>query len=350
MSRYTGKIERYDLGDRITALIMQGKSTAEIARILTIKAEGAYEISQSTVSRWIGKDAHLSRKGDRRCKIERYGLEARVFELAEQGKSTAEIARILTIEAKGAYEISQTAVSRWGKATGLFKKRNRGNVAKVIRRVFREYQNDVLKAIEEVNRKHQAALIRAVKKKALQRLQKDASKLRGDDREILLSFVTDPYQPMETELEVTREAIETLIENGLRFTILTKGGTKASRDFDLLGGYDKARFGSTLIFTLQDGANKWESRAPSINDRISPIEPANIKGIKTWISLEPLIDPGQALELIRELHPIVDHWKVGKLNYQVLDVDWIEFRDHVMALLESLGSDYYLKKSLPELF
>lgn len=62
------------------------------------------------------------------------------------------------------------------------------------------------------------------KKNALQRLQKDTSKLRGDDREILLSFVTDPYQPIETELEVTRQAIRILVDNGLRFTILTKGG------------------------------------------------------------------------------------------------------------------------------
>lgn len=75
-----------------------------------------------------------------------------------------------------------------------------------------------------------------------------------------------------------------------------------------------------------------------------------MRGIKTWVSLEPVIDPGQALELIRELHPIVDHWKVGKLNYQALDVDWIKFREDVKALLESLGADYYLKKSLTELF
>jgi hypothetical protein len=34
------------------------------------------------------------------------------------------------------------------------------------------------------------------------------------------------------------------------------------------------------------------------------------------VSLESVIDPEQALELIRLLHPYVGHWKVGKINYK----------------------------------
>ncbi|MHC4213971.1 MAG: SPL family radical SAM protein [Planctomycetota bacterium] len=187
------------------------------------------------------------------------------------------------------------------------------------------------------------------KKNAFERLEKDAGKLKGDDREILLSFVTDPYQPVEMERGLTRRAVECLIENNLRFTLLTKGGMRASRDFDLLAGYDNARFGSTIVFILQDYADRWEPNAPSIDDRILAIEDAHSKGIPTWVSLEPVIDPNQALELIRQLHPIVDHWKVGKLNKQKVDVDWMQFREDVKTLLDSLGADYYLKKSLTEL-
>jgi DNA repair photolyase len=203
-------------------------------------------------------------------------------------------------------------------------------------------------------RKHKNAFSVDVhpKKHALERLQADASKLNGDDREILLSFVTDPYQPLEIQLEITRGAIRTLIENDLRFTILTKGGTRAVRDFDLLEGYDKGRFGSTIIFIDQDDADAWEPNAPSIQDRIRAIEIARASGIRTWVSLEPVIDPEQALQLIREIHPIVDHWKVGKINYHPeveRKVDWIRFREEVTALLDSLEADYYLKESLTEL-
>jgi len=46
----------------------------------------------------------------------------------------------------------------------------------------------------------------------------------------------------------------------------------------------------------------------------------------------------------------VGHWKVGKINYQKdIDVDWITFREEAQALLNALGADHYLKKSLTEL-
>jgi len=189
------------------------------------------------------------------------------------------------------------------------------------------------------------------KKEALIEFEKDAKKLgnAGDDREILLSFVTDPYQTIESELNITKQAIEILIENNLRFTILTKGGPRAARDFNLLKNYDKASFGSTICFTEQDDADKWEPNAPAIDMRIEAIKAAHEMGIRTWVSLEPVIDPDQALELIEQIHPFVDDWKVGKLNYKSLEVDWLKFREDATKLLASVSADYYLKKSLTDL-
>ncbi len=189
------------------------------------------------------------------------------------------------------------------------------------------------------------------RKDVLRHLEKDGRRFRGDDREILVSFTTDPYQPLEMELGITRRTIEILIENGLSFTILTKGGLRATRDFDLLASYDRCRFGSTIVFTKQSDADRWEQNAPSIADRMTAIREAHARGIWTWVSLEPVIDPDQALALIEVLHPIVDHWKVGKLNYMKPDrpVDWIGFRRVVTSILDSLGADYYIKKSLTEL-
>ena len=185
----------------------------------------------------------------------------------------------------------------------------------------------------------------------LKALEKDAIRFRGDEREILLSFTSDPYQPLEMELGITRQAIEILMANDLRFTILTKGGSRATRDFDLLKNYNKCRFGSTIIFTEQSDADRWEANAPPVSERIETIKLAREKGIKTWVSLEPVIDPFQALELIKILHPFVDEFKVGKLNYKQpdIEVDWLQFRETVKALLESVGAKYYIKKSLTQL-
>ena len=48
---------------------------------------------------------------------------------------------------------------------------------------------------------------------------------------------------------------------------------------------------------------------------------------------------------------MVDHWKVGKLNYHIPDepVDWVKFRDEVTELLDSVKANYYIKKSLTQL-
>jgi DNA repair photolyase len=113
-------------------------------------------------------------------------------------------------------------------------------------------------------------------------LEHDAGILRGDDREILLSFATDPYSPEELTTGLTRQAIEILIDNGLRFTVLTKGGTRASRDFDLLDKYEKCSFGTTLVFASQQDADYWEPRAASIADRIETLKTAHQRGIRTW--------------------------------------------------------------------
>lgn len=186
----------------------------------------------------------------------------------------------------------------------------------------------------------------------LPQLAEDCGKLFGDHREILLCFETDPYQKIEKELQITRQALKILKNYSLRFTILTKGGMRAARDFDLLQHYEKAAFGTTLIFTEQKDADRWEPGAASLENRIEAIRLAHKKKIRTWVSIEPVIDPKQCLEIIHNLHPVVNHWKIGKINYHPTiekAVDWIQFRRDVTNLLRDLDTDFYLKKSLTEL-
>jgi DNA repair photolyase len=182
-------------------------------------------------------------------------------------------------------------------------------------------------------------------------LERDARRIRGDDREILVCYSSDPYQPLEIELATTREAIRILMDHGLRVMILTKGGMRAARDFDLLGAYDRCRFGTTVVFTNQADASQWEPKAAPVADRIQAIHQAHGRGIKTWVSLEPVIDPAQAVALIQELDPVVGHWKVGMLNYCKLPrpVNWMQFTKDAKNLLDSLGADYCLKGSLTDL-
>jgi hypothetical protein len=72
-------------------------------------------------------------------------------------------------------------------------------------------------------------------------------------------------------------------------------------------------------------------------------------GIFTWVSLEPVIDPEQALAVIRMAHPYVNFWKVGRLNHMKAyeqTVDWGKFLFDAETLLTKLGAKYYIKNDL----
>lgn len=175
----------------------------------------------------------------------------------------------------------------------------------------------------------------------------------NDCPEILLSFTGDVYQSIENQIGLTREIIKILIKFDLPFTILTKGGMFATADFDLLSTYKKFRFGTTLIFWKNNDIGEWEPGASTFTSRVSAIQVANNLGMNTWVSMEPVIDPQQALDLVDMLSPIVNSWKVGKINYNdelEKSVDWIKFRDDIRNKFKEYDIvNYYLKDSLTKL-
>jgi DNA repair photolyase len=189
---------------------------------------------------------------------------------------------------------------------------------------------------------------------AIHMLSADLDELasRHDDRLILLSFECDPYPPPPYESTVTRAAIKLLLEHNRRFTVLTKGGTRACRDFDLLATSARTSFGSSIVFTDQKDADIWEPGTAQLSDRIAAVKEAHGQGIATWVSIEPVISAEQAIELVQRYHSIVDHWKVGKVNYLPeleKKIDWFHFRDEIIATFRSFGADFYIKKSLSEI-
>ncbi len=172
----------------------------------------------------------------------------------------------------------------------------------------------------------------------------EASGINGE--QVLLSFTCDPYQPIEDEHRITRKAIQILHQYGLSVQILTKGGMRAARDFDLLTKKDA--FATTMTFLDDERSLKWEPKAALPGDRIEAIKKAKSMRIPTWVSLEPVIDPDQAIEIIRQTHEFVDLFKVGPLNYrpEAKEIDWKKFGNEVIELLEKLGKKYYIKEDL----
>ena len=122
----------------------------------------------------------------------------------------------------------------------------------------------------------------------------------------------------------------------------------AACDFDLLKQYG-FQFGTTLVFTSERLRSYWEPNAATVVSRIEAIRRAHDLGIYTWVSVEPVIDPHEAMSVIEKLYDVVDFWKIGKLNHmrkvEAL-VDWHMFYENVTALLESFRAKYYIKNDL----
>jgi len=186
--------------------------------------------------------------------------------------------------------------------------------------------------------------------RVLGQLERDAARLAGDRRDVLLSFTCDPYQPLDAELGLTRQAIQILHRHRLAVTVLTKGGYRARRDLDLLAEDPRSSFGVTLTFADPARSQAWEPGAALPVERLDSLTRAKAAGIHTWASLEPVIDPAETLELIRWSWPWVDLYRVGKWNHdaRARAIDWPAFREAAEAELRRLGKAYTIKQALRE--
>ena len=189
-----------------------------------------------------------------------------------------------------------------------------------------------------------------IKENVLARVRKDAKKLQaaGDKRLIQLFFIGDPCQTPEV-VELTRQVLEILGEHELNATILTKAGTDAMSLFPILQRYGFS-FGTSLVWVNDKFREQWEPHAASVDSRYWAIDRAkSTYGLQTWFSMEPVVDPLEALAVITYLGHIIDRWKVGKINHMPeleKAVDWYKFYADVTSLLDSVGADYYIKESL----
>lgn len=164
---------------------------------------------------------------------------------------------------------------------------------------------------------------------------------------IHLCFTCDPY-PTGYDTTPTREIIKAIKESGNNVQILTKNGFDAVRDFDLLDGNDW--FGvtftgySTREFNI---APLTEPCADTPLGRLLALAKAKDKGIKTWVSCEPVTDDQDVITLIN-VADYIDLFKIGKMNYHPSNINWGDFGRKAEQVLKAHRRNYYIKDSLRE--
>lgn len=186
----------------------------------------------------------------------------------------------------------------------------------------------------------------------IERLQRDVQRYgaagiwNGHSAEqIFITFSSDPYHP--GDVAPTIRAIETLVEGGMAFCTLSKGGTKALQYLSLYRP-ERDAYAATLT-TLEDSFSlKWERSAALPGDRIAALQKFHEAGVFTWVSLEPTLSAEASLAIVAATHRFVDLYKVGKANYIKTPalVDWQEYTLRMIDLLHSLDKRHYIKRDL----
>lgn len=176
--------------------------------------------------------------------------------------------------------------------------------------------------------------------------------IESPKEQVLLSFIGDVYCETMDENQATRDCMSLLLEHKVPVAILTKGGDRALRDIELFKDFgEHIQVGTTLTFASTDDSREWESGAALPRERCHMLKTLHDEGVRTFVSMEPVIDPKQTLALMRHTLEYVDVYKVGKLNnYRGLDkqIDWTAFLTEAVDILREAGKRFYVKQDLRE--
>ncbi len=143
-----------------------------------------------------------------------------------------------------------------------------------------------------------------VKKDAASLLVKELSNPRYDVAPIALGSNTDPYQPIEKKLMITRQILEVLDRYQHPVTIVTKSDL-ILRDKDILARMAAKNLARVIVsVTTLDRklANKLEPRATTPGKRLDAIRELNQAGIPTGVFMAPVIPGLTDVELERILY------------------------------------------------
>jgi DNA repair photolyase len=168
---------------------------------------------------------------------------------------------------------------------------------------------------------------------------------------IALGTNTDPYQPIERELKVTRSILELLLEQKHPITIVTKGSL-ILRDLDLLRSFAQLNLVAVHVSltTLDDELKRrMEPRTAGPKQRLSMIRQLTEAGIPTGVLAAPIIPALNDHELEGMLEAAAEHGAINagyvllRLPHEVepLFIEWLHAHYpgralHVLSLMRQL--------------
>ena len=176
------------------------------------------------------------------------------------------------------------------------------------------------------------------KKSLLERLRREAAKLKGET--VSISNSSDPYPRLEATTGLMRQCLEILAENNCRIQIITKSNL-VTRDDELL-----SRTQSTVALTITtddaEVARLLEPHAPPPDERIKAAADLTSKSIPVSVRIDPVIPfvNDQTEKLIATLACLgVKH--VTSSTYKMKPENWRRFSGAMPEVAKKLKPLYF---------
>lgn len=123
-------------------------------------------------------------------------------------------------------------------------------------------------------------------------------------KKIFMSSATDPYQPLEAKVELTRRLVEIMSDplRQPRLTVQTRGPLVA-RDIDLLMRFSSVRVNMSITTDSDDIRKQFEPGCASIERRLEAITEVKSHGIRTSVVICPMLpleDPERFARTLRK--------------------------------------------------
>jgi DNA repair photolyase len=169
-------------------------------------------------------------------------------------------------------------------------------------------------------------------------LRRELANPRWPGEPIVMSAITDIYQPLEHRLGIARQCLEVLAECGQPVSTMTKSAL-VLRDVDLwqrLGALNAGRVTITLVTLDDELAKKLEPRAASPVRRLHVLRELVKAKVPVSVNIAPVIPGLTDTELPAIMQAIADagatraSWVLLRLPYQLKDLflDWLQRSVH----------------------
>lgn len=171
------------------------------------------------------------------------------------------------------------------------------------------------------------------------------------DKTIFLGFSSDPF-PTGYDCSATVDMVKMLKDFGCHIMFCTKGRISLEI-LDLLDSKDSV---GITITCGDEMASKYEPNSISPTERIAQLKAFYDKGVETWISIEPVLEPNYIYSMLEsDSMRFITKVKLGKLNHMNLSdltgnendvIDWTEYGNKAIEICKRKNIEYIVKYAL----